>query len=151
MSRIQRLLLPPIHRDLTRPWAALLPLLLVAATLGATTFSMATQSSPKVQAADSTVAAEPVDLPFTQVRVKHQPEAPAYPPEAKAQRIQGTVVVVLTINTQGKVLEARAVSGPEELRACAVGYARDWVFEPAHVKGKPVKARFRLTMPFRLR
>ncbi len=151
MSRIERLLLPPIHRDLARPWAALLPLLLVAASLGATTLSMTTQHGPKASAVGRTAESEPVDLSFKQIRVKHQPEAPAYPPDAKAQRIQGTVVVVLTIDPQGKVMDARAISGPEELRACAVGYARAWEFEPARVKGTAVKARFKLTMPFRLR
>ena len=129
------------------PLAALLPALLLAATLGAATLSARVSDTPKAEAA----ASDPVDMDFKQIRVKHQPDAPAYPPEAKAQRIQGTVVVVLIIDRQGKVQQAKALSGPEELHACAVGYAKAWEFEPTTVKGKPVSARFKLTMPFRLR
>ncbi len=147
MSRIQRLLRPRMTPGAAMPLAALLPALLLAATLGAATLSARVSDTPKAEAA----ASDPVDMDFKQIRVKHQPDAPAYPPEAKAQRIQGTVVVVLIIDRQGKVQQAKALSGPEELHACAVGYAKAWEFEPTTVKGKPVSARFKLTMPFRLR
>ena len=147
MSRIQRLLRPRTIQDTATPLAALLPALLLATILGAATLSARGSDTPKVEAA----ASDPVDMDFKQIRVKHQPDAPAYPPEAKAQRIQGTVVVVLVIDRQGKVQQAKALSGPEELHACAVGYAKAWEFEPAMIKGKPVSARFKLTMPFRLR
>lgn len=90
------------------------------------------------------------DLDFRQVKVAHKPEAPAYPAEAKAKGISGTVIVVVTIGTDGRVQSAKAVEGPDELRSTAEDYARSWRFEPARVDGKPVAARFRLTMPFRL-
>jgi protein TonB len=90
-------------------------------------------------------------MDFSKIQIKHQPDAPAYPAEAKTQRIQGTVEVRVTIGPDGRVLDAKALSGPEELHACAVDYARAWEFEPAAVNGKPVTARFKLTMPFRLK
>lgn len=141
MSRIQRILRPRFTPTPIAPLAALLPALLLAVGLGFSTLS----------ATDAPKPLAPVEMEWTKVRVKHQPDAPAYPPEAKAQRIQGTVVVVVTIDTQGKVQDAKAISGPPELHACAVGYARTWEFEPVQVKGKSVPARFKLTMPFRLR
>lgn len=144
MSRIQRILRPRVVHDSVAPLAAIVPALLLVAALGLATLSAAT---PK----PSAVAGEPVEMSFSKIKVKHQPVAPAYPPEAKAQRIQGTVVVVLTLDTEGKVTDAKAQSGPEELRPCALAYAKTWEFEPAKVKGKPVAARFKLTMPFRLR
>lgn len=145
MSRIQRILRPrPSHAPLA-PLAALIPALLLVTALGAATLSAS--GAPK----SAPAASDPVEMNFKQIRVKHQPDAPAYPPEAKAQRIQGTVVVVLVIDTEGKVTSAKAISGPPELHACAVDYAKAWEFEPAKVKGKPVPARFKLTMPFRLR
>ncbi|MFN7957576.1 MAG: M56 family metallopeptidase [Holophagaceae bacterium] len=143
MSRIQRLLRPRITHDPVAPLAALLPAILLVAALGAA--SLAASDAPKAP------AGAPVEMDFKKVRVKHQPEAPAYPPEAKSARIQGTVVVAVTIGTDGKVIEAKAESGPPELQACAVDYAKAWEFEPAKAKGKAVAARFRLTMPFRLR
>jgi TonB family protein len=145
MSRIQRLLRPnPAHAPVS-PVAAFIPALLLAVVLGVTTLSATDTPTP------GSTASDPVEVNFNKIRVKHQPDAPAYPPEAKAQRIQGTVVVVLVIDVEGKVTEAKAISGPSELHACAVGYARTWEFEPVKVKGKPVAARFKLTMPFRLR
>ncbi|GLH66692.1 M56 family metallopeptidase [Geothrix edaphica] len=145
MSRIQRLLHPHATHAPAAPLAALIPALLLAVVLGIATLSATDAPKPAPAASD------PVEMDFKLIRVKHQPEAPAYPPEAKAARIQGTVVVVLVIDTEGKVTAAKAISGPPELHACAVGYARAWEFEPAKVKGKPVPARFKLTMPFRLK
>ncbi|WP_243293704.1 M56 family metallopeptidase [Geothrix mesophila] len=143
MSRIQRILRPRFTSTPIPPLVALLPALVLATGLGLSTLS----------ATDTPMAspASPVEMEWKQIKVKHQPEAPAYPSEAKAQRIQGTVVVVVTIDARGKVQDAKAISGPSELHACAVGYARTWEFEPAKVKGKPVPARFKLTMPFRLK
>ncbi|MDR3682169.1 MAG: M56 family metallopeptidase [Geothrix sp.] len=145
MSRIQRLLRPNLTHASASPVAALIPALLLAVALGITVLSAS--DLPKPAAA----ASGPVEMDFKKIRVKHQPDAPAYPPEAKAQRIQGTVVVAVVIDAQGHVQEAKAISGPAELHACAVGYARTWEFEPAKVKGKPVPARFKITMPFRLK
>ena len=151
MSRIQRLLRPRITQDTVLPLAALIPALFLATALGAVTLSARASDAPKAPPKAESAASGPVDMDFKQIRVKHQPEAPAYPPDAKAQRIQGTVVVGITIGVDGKVTDAKTLSGPEELHACAVGYAKDWEFEPVKVKGKPVPARFKLTMPFRLR
>lgn len=144
MSRIQRLLHPKVAPDSVTPLVAIVPALLLVAILGVASLSAA---APK----PLVTTGEPVEMQFSQIKVKHQPEPPAYPPEAKEQRIQGTVVVILTIDTEGKATDCWAESGPEELRACAVGYARAWEFEPAMVNGKVVEARFKLTMPFRLR
>jgi len=91
------------------------------------------------------------DFDFKQIHIAHQPDPPVYPAEAKAKRIQGTVVVTLIVGTDGIPESAEALEGPEALRPTAVEYAKGWRFEPAQVGGKPVKARFKLTMPFRLR
>ncbi|HJW72013.1 MAG TPA: M56 family metallopeptidase [Geothrix sp.] len=147
MSRIARLLQPRSSQPASSFASLLIPAILLTAALGAATLT--------VRAAEAKVSSQNqariVDLDFKQIRVKHQPEAPAYPPEAKAQHIQGTVVVVLTIDAEGRVTDAKALSGPPELQACAVNFAKAWEFEPAKVKGKAVPARFKLTMPFRLR
>lgn len=145
MSRIQRLLRPHLTHAAAPPVAALIPVLLLAAALGTATLSAS--MTPKSEPATSA----PVEVDFKQIRIKHRPDAPPYPPEAKAQRIQGVVVVTLTIGTDGKVADAKAISGPAELQAHAVDYAKTWEFEPAKVKGKPVPARFKLTMAFRLK
>ncbi len=151
MFRIQRLLRPRITHDAPSPLAAVLPAFLLLAALGAASLSATASDAPKPVPKSESVASDPVDMDFSKIHIKHQPDAPAYPADAKAQRIQGTVVVALTIDVEGKVTEAKAISGPPELHACAVDYAKSWIFKPVKVKGKPVPARFKLTMPFRLK
>jgi TonB family protein len=151
MFRIQRLLRPRITHDTAAPMAALLPTLLLVAALGAATLSAMSSDAPKSAPKFESATSDPVEMDFSKILVKHKPEAPAYPADAKAQRIQGTVVVSVTIDPDGKVTETKAISGPPELHACAEDYAKSWTFKPAKMKGKPVPARFKLTMPFRLK
>ncbi|WP_243302702.1 TonB family protein [Geothrix oryzisoli] len=92
-----------------------------------------------------------VDFDFSQIRVKRQPPAPRYPAAAKEARVQGTVVLDLIINPQGEPIRAEAREGPVPLLPTAISYALAWQFEPAKLNGVPQYARFRLTMPFRLR
>lgn len=157
MSRIQRILRPRTAHDLVSPLVILAPALLLVTTLGSATLSASGPVKPAPTAvAEGTQQAsgasdKPVEMDFSKIIVKHQPPAPDYPADAKAARIQGTVVVVLTIDTKGKVVDAKAESGPEALQACALDYAKTWTFKPAKVNGKPMFAKFKLTMPFKLR
>ncbi len=91
------------------------------------------------------------DFDFSKIKIRHQPPAPAYPADAKLQRVQGTVVVEITVDEAGVPVSTQALEGPPQLAPTAVEYAKAWRFEPATVNGKAVKARFKLTMPFRLR
>jgi TonB family protein len=95
----------------------------------------------------SVAAAVPGERDSSKVPIRHQPEAPDYPGGAEAQRTQGTVIIAVFIDAEGKVQEAKAFSGPAELQACAEDCARAWTFGPAKRNGKPVSARFKLTMP----
>ena len=88
---------------------------------------------------------------FSRIKIRHQPPAPRYPAYAKIHRVQGTVVVELIIDETGKPSMATVVEGPPELFLTALDYALEWDFEPAQLNGIPVKAKFKLTMPFRLR
>jgi len=105
--------------------------------------------TPKV--ASNATSPGQADFDFSQIRVIHQPPAPPYPPEAKAAGIQGTVVVELTVDTYGIPYSAKALTGPVELRPTAEAYALKWKFSPALLNGVPQYARFKMTMPFRLR
>lgn len=92
-----------------------------------------------------------VDFDFSQIRVRYQPPAPHYPTEAKLARVQGTVVLSLIIDPKGEPVRVDAEEGPVPLLTTAIAYALDWRFEPALLNGVPQYARFKLTMPFRLR
>ena len=64
---------------------------------------------------------------------------PAYPAAAKAVRAQGAVNVQVTIDEEGNVISATAVSGHPLLRAAAVSAARQAKFSPTQLSGQSVK------------
>jgi TonB family protein len=74
--------------------------------------------------------------------------SPAYPPVAKAARADGTVVVQITIDEQGCVMAARAVSGHPLLQAAAVQAASQACFSPTRLSGQPVKVTGVITYNF---
>lgn len=95
---------------------------------------------------------DPEVLPFdfSLIKVKHQPYPPEYPAYAKQRGVQGTVVVEIEVDEEGRPVKGVVRKGPRELMLSALGYALEWRFEPATWNGKAVKARFHLTMPFKL-
>ncbi|HEV7474879.1 MAG TPA: TonB family protein [Pyrinomonadaceae bacterium] len=64
---------------------------------------------------------------------------PEYPAEAKAAGADGVVVVQVTIDEQGSVTEARAISGPPLLQQVSVNAALQAKFLPTLLAGEPVK------------
>ena len=64
---------------------------------------------------------------------------PAYPPVAKAARAEGVVTVRVTVDEEGNVIAAQAVSGHPLLQSAAVEAARAAKFKPTVVDGQPVK------------
>lgn len=64
---------------------------------------------------------------------------PEYPPEAKAAGASGTVVVQVTVDEQGDVVNAHAVSGHPTLQKAAVNAAFRAKFSATLLMGEPVK------------
>ncbi|MCA1625799.1 MAG: energy transducer TonB [Acidobacteria bacterium] len=64
---------------------------------------------------------------------------PDYPPAARAVKASGAVNVQVTIDEQGNVVSASAVSGHPLLRAAAVEAARNSIFAPTMLQGVPVR------------
>ncbi len=64
---------------------------------------------------------------------------PAYPAAAKAVRAEGAVNVQVTIDENGNVISASAVSGHPLLRAASVNAARQSKFLPTTLQGQAVK------------
>lgn len=77
-----------------------------------------------------------------------QKVAPAYPPEAKQKRISGTVEVQILVSEEGKVIEAQAIKGPDDLRQAAVEAAKGWTFKPVVIGNHKVKMEGILTFNF---
>jgi TonB family protein len=75
---------------------------------------------------------------------------PVYPPLAKAAHISGTVIVEVTVETDGRVIAAQGVSGTYILQEAAVAAARGWLFIPTVVRGQMVRVVSTLVFPFTL-
>jgi hypothetical protein len=59
------------------------------------------------------------------------------------------VVVLVTVDRDGAICHARAVTGPKDLRALAVSAVRKhWRFRPFLVDWKPVVAQFPVSVRF---
>jgi TonB family protein len=73
---------------------------------------------------------------------------PIYPAHLK---INGDVVVEVTVNQQGYVIAARALTGHPLLRDAAVYAARQWQFQPTILGGQAVKVVGTLTFHFSIK
>ena len=63
---------------------------------------------------------------------------PVYPPEAKRNRIQGTVQLEILIDKEGHVAQMSVVSGPAQLIESATDAVHQWVYKPTLLNGEPV-------------
>jgi len=68
-------------------------------------------------------------------RLIHQ-VAPAYPAEARARGIEGTVVLKALVNANGVVQEIRAVEGNPILTEAAINAVKQWRYAPFERDGK---------------
>lgn len=76
--------------------------------------------------------------------------SPAYPDAARRMRIEGTVEVEVVIDENGKVLTAKAVTGPVALRDSAAQAALRARFTPSKLSGQPVQVSGRIVYNFKM-
>ena len=65
---------------------------------------------------------------------------PTYPPDAKAQKISGTVAVSIVIDEKGRIIWAQAVGGHPLLQQASVKAACQSLHSPITISGRAVKA-----------
>ena len=74
-----------------------------------------------------------------------------YPQIAIDKNIQGTVVVQFNVCTDGTLCDIEAISGPNELRACAVQvFKKSPKWTPSSLNGRNIKDNRRQPIIFRL-
>jgi TonB family protein len=73
---------------------------------------------------------------------------PDYPAEAQSAKASGTVVVQVTVDEQGGVISAKAVSGHPALQQVSVNAALQARFSPTMLMGEPVKVNGVITYNF---
>ncbi len=76
---------------------------------------------------------------------------PVYPDFARKARIQGPVVLLMTVDEGGQPIQVQVLEGHPAFHEAAKQAARQWRFEPARMNGRPVSAAFRLTIRFSLK
>ena len=93
---------------------------------------------------------------FDVTELEKRPEAvsqvaPAYPPELRKARIEGTVTLMFVLNEEGRVEEARVEnSSRPEFEKPALDAIRKWRFQPGMKEGQPVRTFIRVPMRFRV-
>lgn len=75
---------------------------------------------------------------------------PVYPEEARQQKVAGVVRVLATVDENGSVAEAEAVSGSPMLQEAAVNAARLAKFEPLGRAGRPARTKTIISYNFQL-
>lgn len=77
--------------------------------------------------------------------------APVYPQEARANHVQGTVIMQASISKEGRITDLVVLSGPRDLRDSAVGAVQQWRYRPYMLNGEPVEVRTQIQVNYQLR
>jgi len=75
---------------------------------------------------------------------------PEYPPEAREKGIEGTVIVEITITTDGKVVDPVVIESVKGLDEAAIECVHGWRFKPAEKDGQAVQTTAHAPIAFRL-
>jgi TonB family protein len=75
---------------------------------------------------------------------------PVYPQDAKDNRIQGAVVMKLTIGKDGGIKDLQLISGHPALSPAAIETVKKWEFKPYLLQGEPVEVETSVTINFTL-
>ena len=76
---------------------------------------------------------------------------PTYPPVERQRLTEGLVTVEITLDEEGKIVSAKATSGPKGLRQAAEDAVRKSKFNPVIVDNKAVKAAGFINFNFKLK
>ena len=103
-------------------------------------------------------AKTPVPTPVKRIRVASRvveanlihDVTPQYPPEAGRARIEGMVVLLAVIGTDGSVKDVRVESGFTRLAKAAIDAVKQWRYRPYMIDGEPVEVDSRITINFTL-
>ena len=75
---------------------------------------------------------------------------PKYPPEARQDRIQGSVVLKVTVDRQGNVANIELISGHPVLAPAAIEAVKQWKYKPYLLNQQPVEVETQIIVNFTL-
>jgi periplasmic protein TonB len=73
-----------------------------------------------------------------------------YPPLARAQHVQGDVVIDALIDATGRIAATNVISGNALLRQQAIDTLRRWKYQPAMLNGQAIPIHINVTITFHL-
>ena len=116
--------------------------LIAAMVLGAITLPLAAMQARKIHKIGG-------DVTPPQVLVKNEP---TYSDAARDEKIQGSVVLNVVIEANGRIEEVSVERGLHpDLDANAMNAVRTWEFAPAQLNGEPVAVAAKIEVNFRLK
>jgi TonB family protein len=75
---------------------------------------------------------------------------PIYPPDAKRDHVQGTVVMHAIIGKDGKITHLEYLGGPLELEQAAMDAVQEWIYKPTLLEGIPIEVDTTISVVFTL-
>jgi TonB family protein len=103
-------------------------------------------SDPKLKTVSAESICDEITHPVVVEKVN-----PKYPPDAREEKVMGSVIVETVLTEEGVVDDVQVINSPDDrLSAAAVEAIQQWKFEPALCDGKPVAVYYNLTVNFRL-
>jgi TonB family protein len=103
-------------------------------------------AAPEAAAQDSAGPVTDFDSPPRPIKLTN----PTYPQEAFVNQIEGSVLVEILIDSQGRVVRARVIQSVPLLDAAALQCVYQWVFQPAVKHGRRVPTIAHVPLNFRI-
>lgn len=76
--------------------------------------------------------------------------SPVYPPAARQARVQGVVILEVTVGVDGKVKTTKVLKSVPQLDAAAGDAVKKWEYKPTLVDGKPTAVIMTVPVNFTL-
>ncbi len=75
---------------------------------------------------------------------------PAYPRNALAMRVEGSIELLATISKTGDITQVKVLSGDSQLTKAATDAVKQWKYKPYLLNGEPVEILTQVTINFKL-
>ena len=122
---------------------------LVRVALGLVTAPLAASAADVILLAPMEIRASP--QPLVPAAYRKTP-LPPYPAAARAQRLEGLVVLSVLVGANGRVVDVSVASssGHAVLDQAAAGAVKNWTFAPAHRGARAVESVVEVPLKFAL-
>lgn len=144
--RIMNLTQKPIQLSTTRRIAIAGTCIVVALAACTSALALRMDVSPAVAQSE---APKKLKVKIGALKIVSQVQ-PVYPAEAKKARIEGSVILDVSINKEGVPTNIGVQSGPAELQRSAIDAVRQWRWEPYLLNGEPTDVETTITVVYSL-